>query len=210
MADIDGDGSLDLFVVGQVIHGRYPEASSSLVFRGRPAGKLELDPENTKALARVGLVSGAVFSDLDGDGDADLILACEWGPLKIFRNDAGKLTPWNPQVTFASNAPARTRFETMSQMTGWWNGVTTGDLMAMGGWTLPPRTGGGTRAASRFIREAYDCVTVNFFAMASFRTSKVTRNRNPGGCCPCSHFISWVPSCRRCANVSARSRITHG
>src|SRR2546422_7534321 len=28
---------------------------------------------------KLGLVSGAVFSDLDGDGKPELILACEWG-----------------------------------------------------------------------------------------------------------------------------------
>ena len=40
----------------------------------------------------LGLVSGACFTDFDGDGDADLALATEWGPVRVFRNDAGKFT----------------------------------------------------------------------------------------------------------------------
>ena len=70
---------------------------------------------------QVGLVSAAVFSDLDGDGDPDLIAACEWGAIQIFRNEQGKLTRWDPEVS----TPQAKR---LSQLTGWWHGATTGDL----------------------------------------------------------------------------------
>ena len=53
-------------------------------------GKWEPDLEESKRLENVGLVSGAVFSDLDGDGLPELILACEWGPVRVFHNDGGK------------------------------------------------------------------------------------------------------------------------
>jgi hypothetical protein len=122
LADVDGDGHLDLFVGGRVVPGRYPQPASSQLFRGSASGFL-LDAENTKRLAQVGLVSGAVFSDIDGDGDVDLVLACEWGPIRIFRNEKGKLTEWD--------APLETRnskLETLSALRGWWNGVTTGDF----------------------------------------------------------------------------------
>ncbi|MBI3704338.1 MAG: VCBS repeat-containing protein, partial [Rhizobiales bacterium] len=84
VADYDGDGFLDLFVGGRVVAGRYPEPAASFLFR-QVAGALRLDEENSKALARIGLVSGAVFSDLDGDGGPELLLACEWGPIHILR-----------------------------------------------------------------------------------------------------------------------------
>jgi len=124
MADLDGDGNLDLFVGGRVVPGRYPEAASSLIFRGR-GGKFVPDPENTRRLAQIGLVSGAVFSDLDGDGFPELILACEWGPIRIFRNDHGNLTPWNPALTGSS---LNSKASTLNQLTGWWNGVAVGDF----------------------------------------------------------------------------------
>jgi hypothetical protein len=121
--DLDGDGNLDLFVGGRVIAGRYPEPASSRIYR-YVKDAWQLDKENSRSLERVGLARAAVWSDLDGDGYAELILACEWGPLKIFRNDRGRLVAWNPSVFSTLD----TRHSTLSDFTGWWNGVTTGDL----------------------------------------------------------------------------------
>jgi len=89
-----------------------------------------LDEANSKVFDNAGLVSGAVLSDLDGDGLPELILACEWGPIKVFHNERGKLVPWNPPVTF-NDLPVVTQTDqpsTLNQLTGWWNGVTTGDF----------------------------------------------------------------------------------
>jgi hypothetical protein len=74
------------------------------------------------------MVSAAVFSDLDGDGLPELILACEWGPIKIFRNNHGQLVPWNPPVTFGTPRANQKGLQTLGQLSGWWNGVTTGDF----------------------------------------------------------------------------------
>jgi hypothetical protein len=133
MADVDADGILDLFVGGRVEPARYPDTPSSLMFRGTGT-QFVVDPANCKRLALVGLVSGSVFSDIDGDGDPDLILACEWGPLKLFRNDGGQLTSWNPRVSTPTRNPgdlSRERAEqstSLNDLTGWWNGVNTGDF----------------------------------------------------------------------------------
>src|SRR5207253_7448665 len=78
VADLDGDGDLDLFVGGRVVPGKYPEAASSRVYRNE-GGRFVLDEKNSRALEQAGLVSGAVWADLDGDGFAELVLACEWG-----------------------------------------------------------------------------------------------------------------------------------
>src|SRR5262249_16886293 len=67
VADINGDGNLDLFVGGRVKSGRYPEATSSRIFRGTN-GNFVLDEVNTKVLEAIGMVSGAVWSVLDGGG----------------------------------------------------------------------------------------------------------------------------------------------
>src|SRR5258708_23242656 len=115
---MDGDGSLELFVGGRVIPGRYPEAASSRIYR-RAGRQWRLDQENSRILERVGLVSGAVWSDLDGDGYPELILACEWGPIRVFKNQAGKLR----EVTGEMG---------LDNYVGWWNGVTTGDVEGNG------------------------------------------------------------------------------
>jgi len=120
LGNLDGDGDLDLFVGGRVVPGRYPEAATSRIYVNH-SGTFKLRQE----LKEVGLVSGAVWSDLDGDGYPELILACEWGPIRIFHNDHGSLAPWNPPVQLS---PPNPPVAALDQMTGWWNGVTTGDV----------------------------------------------------------------------------------
>ena len=60
-------------------------------------------------------MTGAVWSDLDGDGFAELILACEWGPVRVFKNESGRLREATADLG-------------LSAYTGWWRGVTTGDF----------------------------------------------------------------------------------
>jgi hypothetical protein len=122
VVDYNGNGMLGLFVGGRIIPGRYPVPASSRLYR-QEGGKLVLDEANTARLKDVGLVSAALWSDLDGDGYPELILACEWGPIRVFHNYRGVLTPIDLPVEFQG-----TKFSKLSQITGWWNGITTGDL----------------------------------------------------------------------------------
>ncbi len=126
LTDMDGDGNLDLFVGGRVIPARYPEAASSRIYR-HLKDNWQLDEENTRVLNKIGLVSGAVWSDLDGDGYPELILACEWGPIRIFHNNHGRLSETNVLLATAST-PLDPLPSALSELTGLWNGVTTGDL----------------------------------------------------------------------------------
>jgi hypothetical protein len=139
VADYDGDGELDLFAGGRVKGGQYPAPASSRLYHGRN-GKLELDEANTARLRDVGLVSGAVWSDLDGDGWPDLILACEWGPVRVFHNDRGQLR----EVT---------RDLGLERFTGWWNGVTTGDLDGDGRMDIIASNWGGNSKYERYRKK---------------------------------------------------------
>ncbi len=113
-ADVDGDGDLDLFVGGRVAPGVYPAPASSRLFR-QEGGRFVLDDTATSLFRQIGLVSAAVFSDVNGDGWPDLVLAPEWGTLKLFLNDHGRLH----DATAAWG---------LDRLVGRWNGVTTGDL----------------------------------------------------------------------------------
>ena len=123
VADVDGDGDLDVFAGGRALPGRYPEAASSQLLLN-DGGTLKADAASGELLKNAGLVSGAMFSDLNGDGSPELILACEWGPLRIFRNAHGRFSEWDAAVTVPGEAaPIR-----LGQLMGWWTSVTTGDF----------------------------------------------------------------------------------
>ncbi|HZR18099.1 MAG TPA: FG-GAP-like repeat-containing protein [Verrucomicrobiae bacterium] len=127
LGDLRGTGQLELFVGGRAIGGRYPEPASSRLFRFQN-GKWELDENNPALFDKVGLVSGAVFSDLDGDGLPELVLACEWGAIRVFRNEGGQLKPWDVPLTWPTNASGPSHPQRMSQLTGWWNSIAVGDF----------------------------------------------------------------------------------
>jgi hypothetical protein len=123
-ADIDADGDLDLFVGGRWRPGRYPSPASSILLRRDPKTWTR-DEAHTALFQNLGLVSSAVFSDLDQDGYPELLIACEWGPLKIFRNLRGQLKPWNPPVSSSAFNPHPSP---LNQLTGWWTSVAACDL----------------------------------------------------------------------------------
>lgn len=114
MADIDGEGDLALFVAGRVIGGRYPEAADSRLFKNR-AGKFVPDEANSSLLQHLGLATGAIFSDINGDGAPDLLVATEWGSIHLFVNTGGHLTD-------ATSAHG------LNQFTGIWTGIAAGDF----------------------------------------------------------------------------------
>ena len=113
-ADYDGDGDLDLFVGSRSIPGQYPLTPKSRLLRNDTAdGKVKFTEATPPALQACGLVTDSTWADLDGDQDPDLLITCEWGPLRIFWNEKGTLTE-KPNAT-------------LSQKTGWWQALHTGD-----------------------------------------------------------------------------------
>ncbi len=113
-ADIDGDGDVDLFVGSKSLPGRYPAPAPSAIWLNEN-GTLKRSASHASNFARVGLVSGATFADLDNDNDPDLVLALEWGPLRLFQNDKGTFSDITEQVGLAS-------------FTGLWTSITTADF----------------------------------------------------------------------------------
>jgi hypothetical protein len=89
-ADVDGDGWLDLLVTPRAIGGAWPLPAPSHLLRGGPDGRLTLDTENTSVLRALGLLSSALLVDVVGDHRPDLVVAAEFGPVRVLENVGGR------------------------------------------------------------------------------------------------------------------------
>jgi enediyne biosynthesis protein E4 len=118
IGNLDGHGNLALFVGCGSLPGRYPTAGASAIYR-QAGARWVRDEINSQAVAHAGIVNAAVWSDLDGDGWPELLLACEWGPIRVFQNKKGRLK----EITETLGLDAHI---------GWWRGITTGDLNGNG------------------------------------------------------------------------------
>jgi hypothetical protein len=113
--DYDNDGDLDLFVGGRVLPGQWPLAPSSRLYRNDNGHLTNVTDAAAAELNNLGMATGAVWADVDNDNDSDLIVATEFGPVHLFRNDNGILN-------------RATETAGLSQWTGLWSGVVTGDF----------------------------------------------------------------------------------
>ncbi len=116
-ADFDRSGRLGVFIGGRVLPGQYPLSPKSALWANR-GGRLE---DVTEAIApglrEVGMVSSALWSDVDGDGWPDLLLAIEWGRVRYFHNNEGRgFEDWTERAGFAAAG------------TGWWTSIAAADF----------------------------------------------------------------------------------
>ncbi len=119
-ADFDGDGHIDLFVGGRVVPWRYGTDPSSMLLHNDGTGHFtDVTDQVAPELRHIGMVTDAVWRDIDGDGRPDLIVVGEWMPITIFKNmPSGKLERMNVRGLEKTN--------------GWWNRIITGDFTGHG------------------------------------------------------------------------------
>lgn len=118
-ADYDKDGDLDLFIGGRVEVASYPKPVSSYILRNdSKAGQpkfTDVTAQVASNLVNIGLVCDAIWTDYNNDGWVDLMLAGEWMPIKILKNNHGKLE----KLETATD---------LDKQVGFWNSITTGDF----------------------------------------------------------------------------------
>ena len=110
-ADYDNDGDQDLFVGGRLLSGQYPYAPESY-FLINDNGQFK--NMTSAELSKVGMVTDAVWSDYDKDGDSDLIVVGEWMDIHFFDNVNGKLESNSSLIN--------------NEQVGWWNCIKAQDL----------------------------------------------------------------------------------
>ncbi|MCH7573805.1 MAG: VCBS repeat-containing protein [Candidatus Marinimicrobia bacterium] len=115
-ADIDRDGDMDLFVGSRSVPRQYGMIPQSylLINDGRGIFTDETS-QIAAALSKVGMVTSAVWADLNLDGYQDLVVVGEWMPVTVFHNLNGILV----DVT--------EKYE-LQDSRGWWNSVTAADI----------------------------------------------------------------------------------
>lgn len=116
-ADFDHDGDLDVFIGARVLPGRYPQAPTSALLRNNGGRFEDVTESIAPALRKVGMVSSALWSDVDQDGWPDLLVALEWGGVKYFHNEAGRgFEDRSEQAGFAAAG------------SGWWTALASADF----------------------------------------------------------------------------------
>jgi enediyne biosynthesis protein E4 len=116
VCDIDGDGDLDLFIGGKVTPGKWPVSCKSSIYINNGKGKFTDETDRwSDSLKNIGMVTDAVWADINHDGRKDLIVVGEWMQPTIFINEKNHFnySEINKQL---------------SGLTGWWNTIIAGDF----------------------------------------------------------------------------------
>ena len=116
-ADFEHTGRLGLFIGGRMVPGRYPHPPRSALLAWRDGHYADVTAEIAPSLAARGMVTAALWSDVDGDGWPDLLVAYDWGPVACYRNVNGR------------------RFEDVTETLGfaaagigWWSSIASADF----------------------------------------------------------------------------------
>ncbi|WP_411029280.1 VCBS repeat-containing protein [Spongiimicrobium sp. 3-5] len=111
--DFDKDGDLDLFVGSRLFPQKYPHSESSRLLEN--VNGIYTDVTDTKApeMEDLGMVTDALWTDFDTDGQTDLIVVGEWTKIVFFRNQNGTLIN-DPSI--------------LSETQGWWNSIEEEDM----------------------------------------------------------------------------------
>ena len=88
-SDIDADGDLDLFIGTRLISGKYTFPATSYILINEKGILKKASEDIAPDLTNIGMVTDAVFSDIDNDGDQDLLIVGEWMEIKILENSNG-------------------------------------------------------------------------------------------------------------------------
>ncbi|MFD2570856.1 VCBS repeat-containing protein [Spirosoma soli] len=114
-ADYDHDGDQDVFVGGRVSADRFPASPKSYLLQNNNGVFQDVTARVCPPLTEAGMVTDAVWTDIDGDQQADLVVCGEWMPVRFFKNNRGKLT----EVTDKTG---------LTNMHGLWRSLAVADL----------------------------------------------------------------------------------
>ena len=113
-SDIDKDGDMDLFVGERLISDSYGVPGSGVILLNNGKGSFkDLTSINAPELEDIGMITDAIFVDIDNDNDEDLIVIGEFMGINILLNENGIF---------------RLSRSELSNYKGWWQSIQSGDF----------------------------------------------------------------------------------
>ena len=137
--DFNGDGRTDLFVGGRVWPGEYPLPPRSHLLENTGGQFEDVTTDIAPLLFKPGMVTDALWSDLDGDGTTELVLAGEWMPIRVFEFGSVLFEEETDDLGFADT-------------NGWWYSLAAADLTGDG----TPELVAGNRGLNAQVQAAPD------------------------------------------------------
>jgi hypothetical protein len=113
-ADYDGDGDLDLFIGGRVSK-TYPVSPQSFLLQNNKGVFTDVTEKVCPALNNSGMITSAVWTDIDNDKQPDLVIAGEWMSIRFFKNNHGMLKEITDQTG-------------LTEINGMWRSLTAADI----------------------------------------------------------------------------------
>ncbi len=111
--DFDEDGDQDLFISARLEPGYYPKPTSAYLLENKNGRFIDISDEKAPELQELGLITTSTWTDINGDGKTDLLLAGEWTDIMAFIQDEAGFKK--------SNVLDQAKV-------GWWNVLKTGDF----------------------------------------------------------------------------------
>lgn len=113
-ADYDDDGDIDLFVAGRHLPQQYPKSPKSYLLNNENGFFKDVSlAVGGTALQQCGMITDAIWLDIDKDEDKDLVVLGEWTGIQIFEWHDGKFIKQNNELL---------------KLTGLWQSITPVDL----------------------------------------------------------------------------------
>ena len=114
--DYDKDGDKDLFLGGRMVISNYGIPASSFILENNGNGEFrDVTDKVAPDFKKLGMVTDALNTDYDRDGDQDLVIVGEWMPISVFSNEEGKF------YNITSNLG-------LDNSNGFWNTIEKADL----------------------------------------------------------------------------------
>jgi hypothetical protein len=91
VADFDHDGDLDLFVGSRMVSTKYGMSPISTFYINDGTGRFKNQSKRfMPEIGDLGMVTDVEWSDVNGDGYADLVVVQDWGGIFLFKNERGR------------------------------------------------------------------------------------------------------------------------